>query len=364
MRVLALPKYGPLGSASRLRFLQYFGPLRGAGLIIEQHGLLSDEALQSRYHSGQYSRIQLVESYVSRFQALLRRRQFDVLWVEKEALPWLPLWVELLMLSGVPYILDFDDAIFHNYDNHHLKWVRKLYGRRIDGLMAKATLVIGGNSYLTKRAQDAGAPWVELLPTVIDLERYPLAYPPKASMADGLPRIVWVGSPYTIRYLQLLQEPLKQLAQRVPFVLRVIGGQIEMLGVQIEIIDWAEATEVESIAAADVGVMPLSDSLWEKGKCGYKLIQYMACGLPVVASPIGVNTEIVQDGINGFLAAETTAWVTALEQLLTQPDLAAKMGQAGRQRVENEYCLQITAPKLEKFIKKIAVDSRAKKNTK
>lgn len=302
MRVLVLPKYGPLGSASRLRFLQYFGPLREAGLIIEQHALLSDAALQSRYQVGKYSGMQLAQGYLSRFQALFKRGRFDVLWIEKEALPWFPLCVELLMLSGVPYILDFDDAIFHNYDNHRLKWVRKLYGHRIDGLMAKAALVIGGNRYLTKRAQDAGATWVELIPTVIDLERYPVARSPKSLAVDGLPRIVWVGSPYTVRYLQLLNEPLKQLARRVPFVLRVIGGQIDMPGVKTEIIEWTEATEVESIAAADVGIMPLSDSLWEKGKCGYKLIQYMACGLPVVASPIGVNTEIVQEGINGFFS--------------------------------------------------------------
>lgn len=381
VRILALPKYGPLGSASRLRFLQYFSPLQAAGFTIEQHALLSDEALQWRYQSGKYSSLQLIKSYVLRIKALSTRERFDLLWVEKEALPWLPLWFELLMLRGVPYVLDFDDAIFHHYDNHRLKWVRKLYGRRIDGLMAKATLVVAGNRYLAKRAQDAGAPWVELLPTVIDLNRYPIApilpiatitpitpITPnaplqKVSNADGLPRIVWVGSPSTVRYLELLQEPLQQLAKRVPFVLRVVGGKIDMPGVQIEIIVWSEASEVESIASANVGVMPLTDSLWEKGKCGYKLIQYMACRLPVVASPIGVNTEIVEEGVNGFLAADTTDWVTALERLLTQPDLAAKLGQAGRQKVENEYCLQITAPKLEQFFTKIVAESEQSKQS-
>jgi glycosyltransferase involved in cell wall biosynthesis len=360
VRILALPKYGPKGASSRLRFLQYFSPLQAAGLTIEQHALLSDEALLLRYQTGRYSIIQLLKSYASRIQALLKRGRFDLLWVEKEALPWLPLWFELLMLRGVPYVLDYDDAIFHHYDNHRLKWVRKLYGRRIDGLMANATLVVAGNRYLAKRAQDAGAPWVELLPTVIDLERYPNIPMPKASKVDGLPRIVWVGSPSTARYLELLQEPLQQLAQRLPFMLRVVGGKINIPGVQVEIIEWSEASEVHSISTADVGVMPLTDSLWEKGKCGYKLIQYMACSLPVVASPIGVNTEIVEDGANGFLAVDTTAWVTALEQLLTQPNLAMTMGQSGRRKVENEYCLQVTATKLERYFIKIATSNECK----
>ena len=147
------------------------------------------------------------------------------------------------------------------------------------------------------------------------------------------------------------------MAQRVPFILRVIGGQIIMPGVNVETIDWAEDSEVASIASAHVGVMPLSDSLWERGKCGYKLIQYMACSLPVVASPIGVNTEIVQEGINGFLANDSTTWINTLEQLLTQPERAIKMGQAGRKRVESEYCLQVTAPKLEKLMRQVVTQS-------
>jgi glycosyltransferase involved in cell wall biosynthesis len=131
-----------------------------------------------------------------------------------------------------------------------------------------------------------------------------------------------------------------------------------MLGVHVETIDWAEDSEVESIASAHAGVMPLADSLWERGKCGYKLIQYMACSLPVVASPIGVNTEIVQEGINGFLAHDASTWVNTLEQLLTQPELATKMGHAGRKRVESEYCLQVTAPKLEKLMRQVVTQSR------
>ena len=191
------------------------------------------------------------------------------------------------------------------------------------------------------------------LPTVIDLERY--FKPQIKSKIDKIPVVVWIGSPSTVRYLQILQKPLQQLAQHIPFQLRVIGGEIDIPGVNVQCLPWSEDTEVENIASADVGVMPLLDSPWERGKCGYKLIQYMACSLPVVASPIGVNTEIVRSEVNGYLANDVNEWIAALENLLVDANLRNQMGQRGRQRVEQEYCLQVAAPSLAVWLKKVAV---------
>lgn len=344
--VLALTRYGPLGSASRMRFLQYLPALAEAGVQVSIQTLLDDAMLAGRYRHGSYSLGSTLRSYGRRIAALRAREQFDLLWIEKEALPMWPLWAEATLLRGVPYVLDYDDAVFHNYDQHRLAIVRHLFGRRLDGLMSKAALVIGGNDYLAQRARDARAAWVEVLPTVIDLARYPYAHRAQDLGNKRLPTVVWIGSPSTVRYLRLLQEPLQALAQRLPFVLRVIGGEISIPGVQVECVPWTEDTEVVNIAEADVGVMPLLDSTWERGKCGYKLIQYMACGLPVVASPVGVNSSIVQEGVNGFLADDAETWKNRLEQLLTDNILNNKMGAAGRLRVEQEYCLQVTAPRL------------------
>jgi len=170
-----------------------------------------------------------------------------------------------------------------------------------------------------------------------------------------LPRIVWIGSPSTVRYLQLLHNPLQDLAKLQPFVFRIIGGgAVAIPGVQVEVMPWAENTEVENITTCDVGVMPLVDSPWEQGKCGYKLIQYMACGLPVVASGVGVNPEIVQQGVNGFLANTSDEWVAALYKLLTDKSLSCQMGLAGRLRVESQYCLQVTGPKLAGLLRQVA----------
>lgn len=358
LRVLALTRYGVLGASSRLRFLQYFPALQAAGIQLQWQALFGDAALGARYKRGQYGVVAALVAFGARMQAMLNRRDFDVVWVEKEALPYFPLWIESALLSGVPYVLDYDDAVFHNYDQHAKAWVRHLFGHRLDGLMARASLVVAGNSYLEQRALDAGAPWVEVVPTVIDLVRYPAPCQLKLVQpggVDSVPGIVWIGSPSTVAYLQVIREPLRVLSKRVPFVLRVIGGgAVDLPGVRVESVHWTEAAEVESIKACHVGVMPLTDSPWERGKCGYKLIQYMACGLPVVASPVGVNSSIVQEGVNGYLAKDAQAWANRLEQLLTSVSLRTKMGAAGRQRVEQEYCLQVTGPRLANWLHKVA----------
>lgn len=344
MKVLLLTRYGRLGASSRLRSLQFLPWLQDAGISCTVKPLFCDELLHAKYQTGGYQLGPVLHAYVTRVRQLMQRCEFDLIWIEKEALPWLPAWFERVLLRGVPYVLDYDDALFHNYDLHRSAWVRGLLGRRIDRLMAGARLVVGGNAYLAQRARDAGAPWVEVVPTVIDLARY--VAKPQVSGQLAVPRIVWIGSPSTVQYLAAREAPLAALARRIPFKLRVIGGTLDMSGVDVECVRWTEDSEVESIAQCDVGIMPLADSPWERGKCGYKLIQYMACGLAVVASPIGVNTQIVQDGINGFLAEGADEWVAKLGQLLGDAPLRETMGQAGRRRVEEEYCVQQVAPRL------------------
>lgn len=344
LKVLLLTRYGCLGASSRLRTAQYLRWLAEVGIVCDMQPLLSDDMLQDKYRTGEYQPTSMLRGYAGRVQQLLGRRKFDLLWIEKEALPWIPVWLERVLLHGVPYVLDFDDAVFHNYDRHRSEWVRRFWGRRIDYLMAGARLVVAGNDYLAQRARDAGASWVEVVPTVVDLERY--AVKPHISQRQDALRIVWIGSPSTVAYVAALGAPLAALSQRVPFKLRVIGGTLEIPSVDIERVPWTEDTEVASIAECDVGIMPLTDSPWERGKCGYKLIQYMACGLPVVASPVGVNPQIVRDGVNGFLADSADEWVARLGQLLGDAVLREAMGRAGRQRVEREYCLQQVAPRL------------------
>lgn len=354
LQVLALTRYGVLGASSRLRFMQYFPSLHQTGIDITQQEFFDDEALRQRYQDERYGLIALLRRYIHRIAALLRCRQFDLLWIEKEALPWLPAWVELALFHRLPFILDFDDAVFHNYDQHRFSWVRWIYGKRLDRLMAKAAFVVVGNKYLAQRARNAGSCRVELIPTVIDLNRYPLSLNEARSSAGRVPRIVWIGSPSTVRYLDELADVLIEVAKHQPFELHVIGGIPATRGMDVQLVSWSEATEVDAIAQCDIGIMPLPDSPFERGKCGYKLIQYMACGLPVVASPVGVNSEIVRHHENGFLADTKAQWITSLTQLLDKPDLRATMGQRGRSFVEKQYCLQVTGTKVEAVLKTAA----------
>lgn len=350
MKVLTLTRYGALGASSRLRFLQLEPHLRNAGVDCVAFPLLDDLQLQMRYAKGRYGLSGLLRAYFMRIGVLLRRKIFDVIWIEKEALPWTPTWLERELLQGMPYVLDYDDAIFHNYDRHSSRLVRHFLGDRIDRLMAGASSVVVGNSYLAWRAHRAGARRVEVLPTVVDLNRYT---PIKASGRSArVPRVVWIGSPSTVRYLNELREPLVSLRRQLDFVLQVITrNPIDLPDVNVEFVPWSEETEVSALLEGDVGVMPLPDSPWERGKCGYKLIQYMACGLPVVASPVGANKEIVRVGENGFLASTDREWVETLAMLLKDGALRQRMGEAGRKRVEQEYCVQQVAPKFTSILR-------------
>lgn len=328
-----------------MRFLQFLPWFEQAGLDCTVAPLVDGAQLKARYQTGDYQPVGMLEAYWRRIRTLMQTCSFDVVWIEKEALPWLPAWFECRLLGSAPYVLDYDDAIFHNYDRHSSAWARRFFGRRIDRVMAGARLVVAGNAYLAQRARDAGASWIEIVPTVVDLDRYMLK---PDSMPAGEPwRIVWIGSPSTTPYLTVLHEPLKEISRRFAVKLRVIGGGvIDLPGLDVEVVQWAESTEVASIQACNIGVMPLFDSPWERGKCGYKLIQYMACGLPVVASPVGVNAEIVRVGENGFLADTADEWVDALSRLLSDAALRQRMGKAGRRRVIEEYCVQQVAPRL------------------
>ncbi|MDQ3002707.1 MAG: glycosyltransferase family 4 protein [Fibrobacterota bacterium] len=345
MKVLILTLYGRLGASSRLRMWQFIPWLEREGIEYRMAPLIDDNQLRVRYEKGSYALPSLLRSYLRRVAVLAKRNRFDVIWVEKEALPWLPLWFEKLFLRGVNLVVDYDDAIFHKYDLHSNAVVRKLLGTRIDGMMAAANAVTVGNGYLAQRSHASGARHTEVIPTVIDLERYSGKLDTSAESARL--RIVWIGSPSTTRYLGILRDPLASLAREFNFTLRVIGDRcIDLPGVDVETVAWREDTEVHSMSECHIGVMPLSDTPWERGKCGYKLIQYMACGLPVVASPVGANMEIVRPGENGFLADGTEQWVDCLGRLLRNASLRRKMGDAGRRRVEDEFCSQRVASKI------------------
>lgn len=343
MRILLLTRYGPLGSSSRVRFYQYLPYLHAAGMECVRAPFFTDDYVRDLYAGRRPSFTQVAQAYLKRLSILLRSRSFDLLWVEKEVLPWVPDGLERLFRKA-PYVVDYDDAVFHRYDMHRLELVRALLGQKIDGVMRHASLVVAGNEYLSQRALQAGASRVECLPSVVDVSQYGLAEAGNSPVF----RIGWIGSPVTAPYLDMVREALDTLRQEAPVSLTLIGaGPIRPFpGIQTDSLPWSEAIEREMSRKFDVGIMPLVDGPFERGKCGYKLIQYMASGLPVVASPVGVNQQIVEPGVNGSLARSSAEWLAALRELREDVEKRKLMGQAGRRKAEQKYNLQGTAPLL------------------
>lgn len=353
---MALTRYGTQGASSRVRFQQYLPALRTAGLEVQVAAMFSDEYV-SGLQAGHRSVVEIVKAYTRRALHLTQVRRFDLLWIEKEALPWLPAWLELgFVPRATPIVLDYDDAVFHLYDQHRSRWVRQVLAGKHPLLMRRAAMVVVGNAYLADFAREAGARRVEVVPTAIDLERYPV--PCTAHRSSHPPSVGWIGQRSTAPFLARLAPVFQRLSATGQARFTAVGIDALAMALPMESVPWTEDTEVASISRFDIGIMPLPDEPFERGKCGYKLVQYMAAGLPVVASPVGVNRQIVEHGVNGFLAETEQEWEQALTTLLHDSELRLRMGRAGRQKVEQQYCIQVTGPRLASAL--VAVAERAK----
>ena len=344
--VLVLTRYERLGASSRVRFLQFLPALESQGFTFDVQPLLGNDYVRSLYGGPPVGAGNLLRAYGRRFRALSRRMRYDLIWLEKEALPWLPTWMEIARLQGLPYVVDYDDAWFHRYENH---WLSFMLGHKIDAVMRVAHTVVAGNDYLARRARQAGARQVEIVPTAIDLERYRdlLAAPAGEAVTVG-----WIGIPLNAHYLSIVAPALRA----VPSIrLHVVGAPVPAdLNIAAESFPWTEDTEVARIAAFDIGIMPLHDTPWERGKCAYKLLQVMAAGKPVIASPVGANVQVVQHGINGFLADTAEEWADALRTLAADPALRARMGAQARKTVEDHYAAAAIAPRLAVILQRAA----------
>src|SRR5689334_2476517 len=286
MKILLLTKYGRLGVTSRIRFLQYIPYLEEHGIHVRIAPFLEDDYIDSLF-KGRRNWPAVAAGFMRRFRQIIEARRYDLLWIEKELLTWMPAVFEPAVR---PYVVDYDDATFHSYDLHPNGAVRLFLGDKIRKVMTAAQAVVAGNEYLANYARASGASNVHYVPTVVDLKRYSAVETP----ANDVFTIGWIGSPWTARYLPAIAPALREICRNGQARVTLIGsGNLDMSGIPIEYRDWNESTEVEELRRIDVGIMPLSDLPFERGKCGYKLIQYMACGKPVVATPVGANSSIV-----------------------------------------------------------------------
>ncbi len=242
----------------------------------------------------------------------------------------------LLRRSARRLLFDFDDAVFlrDSYATRGLHDRRRQ--RRFAGMVACADAVIAGNTFLAEQA----ARWtssqrVHVIPTCVDPHRYPLAEPVRKSDVE----LVWVGSASTLQGLETIAPLLEEVGRSVPGLrLKLICDRfLQLRDLPVVPCPWTEAGEAEEIARADIGISWIPDDLWSRGKCGLKVLQYMAAGLPVIANPVGVQVEMVRHGETGFLAQTPAQWIEAARKLADDPGLRRRMGRAGRRCVEARY---------------------------
>ena len=352
MRILAFTKYDREAASTRQRLLQYLPALSDAGIEVDYRSLLDDAYVRGLATGARASKLAILSNYGRRLWQLRLARHYDLVWVYAELFPYLPAGFERLVFrSGRPIVYDFDDAFFVPYETSDNRLVRGLLTDKLKPLIAGAAAATCGNTFL----QDYARPLCQrtlVVPTVVDTDAYvPVPRPSETPLTIG-----WIGSPSTWANVRPLLPLLERLCARHGVRVCAVGAGAEAERDRfdgLDLVTWSEASEIGDVQAMDIGIMPLLDLPFQRGKSGYKLIQYMACGLPVIASPVGVNSEIV-DPANGLLATSEAEWETCLERLIADPALRSSMGAAGRARAVGFYSLASQAPRLVELFRSIA----------
>jgi glycosyltransferase involved in cell wall biosynthesis len=345
IRVHGFSLYGQQAASTRYRLTQYIPGLRDLGIDLRVSPLLTDAYLRSRFAGRSTLSPGLAWSALTRLRELATLHRADAAVLYAELLPLCPGRVERALLSR-PYVYDMDDAFYLRYRTGRLARLAPLLGGKCDRVVAGAAAVTAGSPVLRDYASRFNAR-TTLLPTVVDVTRYV----PDPSHRTGPFTVGWVGSPSTAAYLGEVVAPLAQLGAEGTVRLVVMGGAAPTVpGVEVVELPWSEAAEVPLINSFDVGIMPLTDDPWARGKCAFKLIQYMACAVPVVASPVGANAVVVTPAC-GLLARTPAEWLEALRWMRDHPGERRQMGEAGRQRIEEAYSLQVAVPRFAEVIR-------------
>ncbi len=347
MRVLALvPSVYDTSPGQRYRIEQWQAGLKRSGVEIT-FAPFEDEQLNTVLHArNRWLRkgFGISQAFFRRLSTIGQSTSYDLVYLFREASLLGPsIFERLIQIRHVPLVFDFDDAVFLPYRSPSNGWLSLLKAPGKTGTICRlASQVMVGNNYLAEYARRFNRN-VTVIPTTIDTETYRLQPVRDATS----PVIGWTGSYSTVQHLDLLRLTLLELARRERFRLKVIGpSDYKLNGVEVEVVPWSSNTEVQDLAAVDIGIMPLPDNPWSRGKCGCKALQYMGLGIPAVCSPVGMNIDLIRDGENGFLANDAEEWIAKLALLLRSAELRRKMGLAGRQTVEEGFSAASQVPRV------------------
>lgn len=356
MKILFWVPYPTEGQSNRFRVEQYLPYLEKKGIAYSLHPFWGSNAYKILFERGRYFKkiYYFIKGSMNRKKDLIDLSMYDLVFIHREAYPIGRAFLEKVVFNKKPIIFDFDDAIFLPTYSSANSMVR-LFKRpgKIAGILKMSNAVIVGNNYLKEYALRYNKN-VIVIPTPIDTDKY---FPAKGSPKDNNKIIIgWIGSYTNNQYLGMVRNVLMALMHKykASIEIRLIGCKNNFLNVPgIIYRNWSLATEISDLQSFDIGIMPIWDDNWTRGKCAFKIVQYMSVGASVVASPVGLNKEIINDGVNGFLAADEKEWFHKLSLLIEDAQMRRKFSLEGISTIEKEYSLKMMAPKFIEILENV-----------
>jgi glycosyltransferase involved in cell wall biosynthesis len=352
LNVLALASYPEEAAATRYRLSQFVEPMAARGIRLEVRPFLTSDTFARMYRSSEWAATMAGALRVlpRRIADIGRARSADVVFVQREAMMFGPPLVETLAARAgrVPLVLDLDDPTYISYVSPTYGRVAQLlkWPSKTDALIRSARLVTCGNAVIADHVRALGTRAL-LVPTVVDTKRFcPRAERPAGA---GPPVLGWVGTHSTFPFLASLAPVLEELARRHRFRLRIVGsGQrgFDVHGVETEVLDWDLHREVEDFQSIDIGLYPIAENEWSRGKSALKSVQYLAVGVPFVVSPVGAAADIGVAGATHLAARSHEEWLDALGRLIAEPALRQTLGEAGRRYAVEHFDVEPMADRL------------------
>lgn len=355
MNILFVSPYPVLAGSSRLRIYQYLPYLQARRHEVRVWSFLREKGYRTLHQRGGFfpKAAALLLGFLRGLALLPKIKSFDVCVIHREAAPMGGGLLERLIARAARRVVyDFDDAVFEpNVSAANRRFAFLKSTRKIPRLLSRCDAAIAGNGYLEAYARQFVRATYQL-PTPVDANQFtPRAKPENAPVVIG-----WIGSHSTAPYLELAAEALKELHAAFGGRLQMVivgAGDFRMPGIPAQYKPWRLETEAEDLHEFDIGIMPMPDNRWTRGKCGFKALLYMSAGLPVVCSPVGFNREIVIPGENGLWAETPAQWREALQRLIEDAAVRRQMGARGRRLVEEKFSLEKCAPRLEAILQAI-----------
>lgn len=341
--------------SQRYRFEQYLNYFKSEGFEWELSEIITEKDDTIFYAPGNHFKKAwiLLKSLFIRLNDLRRAKKFDIIFIQREALLLGSSYFEKQFYKKNKVVFDFDDSIWlldTSPENKKFEFLKNPNKTKIN--IAHAHSVISGNSFLANYAKQFN-PNTVIIPTTIDSD----FHIPKPELRNKAKLVIgWSGSISTIKHFEIAIPALKEIQKKYPNQIEIhVIGQGSYTHPEIDVIskNWSSKTEVDDLNHFDIGIMPLPDDVWVKGKCGLKGLSYMACGVATIMSRVGVNPEIIEHGNNGFLATTNQEWVQYLSELIENTDLRNKIGIAGRETVVKNYSVNANKVKYLEVLKSL-----------